>query len=333
MNIQHPYLLFLGDATDPLAVKTSRGIAQWRPEKCLGENTLPGCEISLGLTNLSIEEAVEKGAKTFVVGLANRGGKISQSWLTTILKALEHGLDVASGLHQRLADIPEIHEKAKALGRQLFDVRHATGDFTVGTGEQRTGNRILTVGSDCSVGKMYTSLALEGELASRGVDVSFCATGQTGILISGSGISIDAVVADFISGVVEDLAPSKAANHWHVIEGQGSLFHPSYAGVSLGLLHGAQPTVLILCHEVGRKHMRGLPHQALPDLAQCIKTNLEAARLTSPDVKFGGISLNSSILDQAAALAYCEDLAVQFGVPCVDPLRHGVGAIIDRLSL
>jgi len=329
MNILAPYLLFLGDITDPLSAKTSRGIAQWRPEKCIGQVSMPGCEVSLDLPEINFQEAGEKGAKTFVLGLANSGGVIAESWMPYIREALENGMDIASGLHKKVADLTEIKQLADKLGRQIFDVRHPTVDLNVGNGVKRQGKRILAVGTDCSVGKMYTSLALENELRSRGQKVDFRATGQTGILISGQGVSVDAVVGDFLSGSVEYLSPDNDPDHWDVIEGQGSLFHPSFAGVSLGLLHGAQADVLILCHEVGRPHMRALPHQPIVSLEDCLEANLRAARLTNSDVILGGVSINSSVLNDQEAQNYCQEQSEKFGVPCVDPMRHGMTPIVD----
>lgn len=332
MEIESPYLLFLGDVRDPLSVKTSRGIAQWRPEKCIGQLRMPGCDVSLGFSDMTIAEAAEKGAKTFILGLANAGGKISESWLSCIREALENGMDVANGLHQKLADMPEIMALAEQNGCRVFDVRHSSQPLAVGTGLRRPGKRLLTVGTDCSVGKMYTSLALEKEMADRGMNVDFRATGQTGILVSGSGLSVDAVVADFISGAAEYLSPANDDDHWDILEGQGSLFHPSYAGVSLGLLHGAQADILVLCHEMGRRHMRGLPHQPMPMVGDCIEANLRAASLTNPGVKLGGIAVNSSGYDEIKAANYMDELSRSFGVPCVDPLRSGVKDIVDFIS-
>ncbi|WP_321393787.1 N-acetyltransferase DgcN [Emcibacter sp.] len=332
MEILSPYLLFLGDVRDPLSVKTSRGIAQWRPEKCIGQFRMSGCEVSLGYPDMTIAEAAGKGAKTFILGLANAGGTISENWLPHIREALECGMDVANGLHQKLSDIPEIKALAEKNGRRIFDVRHSSQKLAVGTGIWRQGKRLLTVGTDCSVGKMYTSLALEKAMVSRGMNVDFRATGQTGILVSGGGISVDAVVADFISGAVEYLSPNNEEDHWDILEGQGSLFHPSYAGVSLGLLHGAQADILVLCHEMGRQHMRGLPHQPLPMIGDCIEANLRAASLTSPGVKLGGISVNTSAFEMGKARNYMKELAADFSVPCVDPLRDGVTEIVDFIS-
>ena len=331
MKLRTPYLLFLGDARDQLAAKTAAGVAYWRPDWCLGQIRLPGCNADLGLRDLSVAEAAAAGAKTLIVGVANRGGVFADNWISTLIEALERGMDLASGLHKRLADVPRLKEMAQRLGRQIHDVRQPPRDFDVASGERRSGRRLLTVGTDCSLGKMYTSLALEREMRKRGMKADFRATGQTGIFIAGEGVSVDAVVADFISGSVEWLAPANAPDHWDLIEGQGSLFHASYAGVSLGLLHGAQPEALVMCHEPTRKHMRGLPHYKLPSLAECIETNLAAARLTSPDVRMVGISLNTSALDAASADAILRQTEDSFGLPCVDPVRSGVGPIVDRL--
>ncbi len=329
--IPGPYLLYLGEAKDPLSVKTARGVAQWCPQTCVGQRRLPACDIDLGLPDIEVSEAVAAGAKTMIIGDANAGGVLRESAHAEIIAALEAGLHVASGLHQRLKDVAIIKETADRLGRSLFDVREPPTDLHVGTGAKRNGSRLLTVGSDCAVGKMYTSLALERAMRARGLVADFRATGQTGILIAGGGIAIDAVIADFISGAAEQLTPARDDGGWDIIEGQGSLFHPSFAGVSLGLLHGAQPQALVLCHEAGRPHMRGLPGKELPDLAECLEANLAAARLTSPAVRAVGVSVNTSRLAPEERRAFCDAIADKLGIPCQDPLVDGVDAIVDNL--
>lgn len=330
--LKRPYLLFVGDAADLLAAKSAVGVLQWRPELCVGQVRLCGCRAELPLPVMSIAEGAAAGARTLIIGVANAGGFIPESWIDTLVQALAAGLDLANGLHDRLSDRPVLVEAAARHGRQLLDVRHPSRAFGVGTGEPRSGRRLLTVGTDCSVGKMYTTLALEREMRARGTDVEFCATGQTGIFISGRGVAVDAVVADFISGAIEWLAPAATEGHWDLIEGQGSLFHPSFAGVSLGLLHGAQPDVLVMCHEPTRRHMRGLPKRALPDLQTCIEANLTAARLTSPHVRCIGVAVNCSGLPSAEARAYLGRLAEELDLPCVDPLLDGVAPLVDRLA-
>lgn len=330
--IHKPYLLFLGDVEDFLAAKTAAGIAHWRPDDCVGQRRLPGCRADLGLQDLDIEQALASGAKTVIVGVANSGGFLPDHWVEELERALAAGLDLASGLHQRLSDVPRLADLAARHGRRLHDVRQPRTTLRVGTGAPRAGRRLLTVGTDCSVGKMYAALALERGLRARGVGADFRATGQTGIFIAGEGISVDAVVADFISGAVEALAPANAPQHWDLIEGQGSLFHPAFAGVSLGLLHGAQPEALVLCHEPTRAHMRGLPAYPLPGLQACIDANLQAARLTSPEVRMAGVCINTSGLDETAARRLLEQTSEELALPCVDPVREGVEALLDTLG-
>ncbi len=331
-DIRHPYLLFIGDAPDDLAAKTAQGIADWRPEWCLGQMRLPGCKADLKLPDLSIAEAAAKGVKTLIIGVANSGGILPVSWSPMIVEAIERGMDVASGLHMRLTALPEVVKAAEKHGRVLHDVRHPTQDFATGKGKKRPGKRLLAVGTDCSIGKMYTTLALEKEMQKQGFKADFRATGQTGIFIAGSGVSIDAVVSDFVSGAVEWLTPDNDPDHWDLVEGQGSLFHASFAGVSLGLLHGAAPDALVMCHEPTRKHMRGLPHYPLPDLKECIETNLQLAKLTNPGVRMLGLSINTSKLGDNEAKDYLAKLENEFGMPAVDPVRTGVGKLVDALK-
>ena len=324
--------MFLGDAPDQLAAKTAHGVRHWRAQWCAGQLRLPGCKADLKLPDMTVEQAAAAGVRTLIVGVANRGGVLSSAWVSTLKRALEVGMDLASGLHKRLGDVSALTQAAESNGRNLFDVRHPTREFEVGTGGRRSGRRLLTVGTDCSIGKMYTALACEREMLARGLEAEFRATGQTGIFIAGEGVSVDAVVADFISGAVEWLAPANDPDHWDLIEGQGSLFHPSYAGVSLGLLHGAQPDVIVMCHEPTRRHMRGLPDVPLPDLEECIAANLAAARLTNREVRCAGISLNTAALDAAAAGRLIRKTADRLRLPVVDPVRTGVGPIIDAIA-
>ena len=331
MTIATPYLLYLGAATDEIGLKTARGLAVFRPEACIGEFRHDQCPHSLGLPRMSFAEAARAGARTMVIGIVNAGGVLDPLIVEDSIAAMQAGLDVASGLHQRLKDEPRLREVAAATGRVLHDVREPSPGLVVGTGDPRPGNRLLTVGTDCSTGKMYTSLAIHAGLKRRGIASDFRATGQTGILVAGAGVPLDAVVADFLSGAIEQLAPARFDDGWDVIEGQGSLFHPSFAGVSTGLLHGAQPAALVMCHDPARKVMRGMAHRAPPGIGECIEANLATARLTSPNVRMIGIALNTSSLDEAAAHSLCARTADQFGLPCVDPHRMGVDPLLDVL--
>jgi uncharacterized NAD-dependent epimerase/dehydratase family protein len=331
VTINPPYLMFLGDVPDGLAAKTAQGIVDWRPEWCLGQLRLPGCRADLGIAELAIDEAVGQGARTMVVGVVNAGGVLPDHWTSVIVEALEAGLDVASGLHTRLGSRPEIVAAAERHGRRLFDVRHTDRIFQTGKGTKRSGLRLLTVGTDCSVGKKYTALALEKEMRARGYDADFRATGQTGVFISGRGVAIDAVVADFISGAVEWIAPEADPLHWDLVEGQGSLFHPSFAGVSLGLLHGAQPDAVVVCHEPTRTTMRGVSHP-LPTIADVIDLTVRCGRLTNPAIRCVGIAVNTQALSEVEARACLAEIASAHDLPATDPVRFGVAPIVDRIG-
>lgn len=329
--MQPPYLIFLGDADNPGDAKTGAGIALWRRNICVGQNRMPECTIDLGLNDMSVDEAIAAGAKTLVVGVAPDGGRLCSAWIPTISEALEKGLNVAAGLHERLADVPSLERIAKVNNRTLYDVRQPTRTFPVGNGRKRSGRRLLTVGTDCAVGKMYASLSLEREMRRRGMKADFRATGQTGIFIAGSGVSVDAVIADFISGASELLSPANDPDHWDVIEGQGSLFHPSYAGVTLGLVHGSQPDVMVLCHEAGRLHILNIEDYPIPDLQASMEFYTSVARLTNPTATFVGMCANTASLDEAQASQYLRETEEALGLPCCDPMRDGVSRIVDAL--
>lgn len=330
MQVTPPYLLFVGDVPDYLAAKTSNGIARWKPDWCLGQLRFEGCDVDLGLPDMTLEAGLAAGAKTLVIGVANRGGVMAPHWISTIKTAMELGYHIANGLHDKLTSHPDLVALGSKHGRELLDVRYATLKCSVGNGKRRQGRRLLTVGTDCSVGKMFTTLAIEKEMLKRGLAADFVATGQTGILISGKGASIDAMISDFTSGAVEALAPSNEdPEHWDLIEGQGSLFHPSYAGVSLGLLHGAQADCLIMCHDPHRPHMRGVPEYPLVSLKECIRRNEEAGRLTNPGCIAVGISINTSHLDEPAAHQLLEDLSREHNMPATDAYRFGAAPLVD----
>ena len=331
MEIAHPYLLFLGDVEDDLAAKTGYGIVDWRRDWVAGQLRLPGCKADAEVPDLTLEEAVAKGVKTMIIGVANAGGFLPDHWVDTIVQALQAGLDVASGLHVRLGDIPAVATAASAHGRKLFDARHSKEKFDTGKGTKRAGLRLLTVGTDCSVGKKYAALALEREMRARGMNADFRATGQTGIFISGRGASIDAVIADFISGAAEWLSPANSDDHWDIVEGQGSLFHPSFAGVTLGLLHGAQPDAFVVCHEPTRTKMRGVQHP-LPTIQQVIDLTIMCGKLTNPAIRCVGIAVNTAELSDGEADKILASTGQEYSLPTCDPIRTGVGPIVDRIE-
>lgn len=329
--LKTPYLLFLGDVPDPLSAKVAQGIRDWRPEYALGQYRLPGCQADMRLPDLDIEAAVAQGVRTLVIGAANRGGVISRSWIAVLKEALAAGMDIASGLHNLLREEPELVEAAEKYGCQLFDVRVPQVQYPIGDGKPRRGKRCLAVGTDCSIGKMYTALALDIALRERGAKSSFRATGQTGILITGEGVPLDAVIADFMAGSIEWLTPDNDDDHWDIIEGQGSLFHPSYSGVTMALIHGGQPDALILCHEPTRTHMRGLPHYQLPTLEALRDTALPLAQVVNPECQIVGVSINTSGMPVDEADSYLQELEARLGLPCVDPYRQGAARLAEAV--
>jgi uncharacterized NAD-dependent epimerase/dehydratase family protein len=329
--MQAPYLLFLGDAPDIADAKTASGIRQWRAELCAAQYRLPECQVDLGLPNRTPQEAKAMGIKTMISGIANDGGFIAANWVTSIVAALEAGLDVASGLHETLASVPAIAQAAARSGRALIEVRQPPNDFKTATGLKRSGKRLLTVGTDCAVGKKYTALAIEKALRSRGVDADFRATGQTGIFISGRGVAIDSVVADFCAGAAEWLSPAAKESHWDIVEGQGSLFHPAYAGVTLGLIHGTQPDAMVLCHDARRSVLMGYENFPIPSYQRAIETYVAAAALTNPKARVVGISLNTSHLPESEARALVARTEAETSLPCSDPIRFGVEGVVSQL--
>jgi uncharacterized NAD-dependent epimerase/dehydratase family protein len=330
-RLRKPYLLFLGDVQDKLTAKTAFGLKDWCTDDVVGEWSLPGCGVTLGLARVSPREAAARGAGSIVVGIAPTGGKLPPHWVAELRAAAEAGLDVVSGLHTRLTSFPELVQAASRHAIRLIDVRHSDRNYGAASGRKRGGKRVLTVGTDCALGKKYTALALANDLRRRGVAATFRATGQTGIMISGEGIAIDAVIADFVAGAAEQLSPDNAPDHWDVIEGQGSLFHPAYAGVTLGLLHGSQPDAIVLCHDPSRRTIDEYPDFPIPSLQTAIDDYLRAGRLTNSAIRCVGVSINSSSLSEAESNDYFRRLSAELGLPVCDPVRTGVDAIAAAL--
>ncbi|MEM9049400.1 MAG: N-acetyltransferase DgcN [Pseudomonadota bacterium] len=329
--IKTPYLLFLGDAPDALAAKVAQGIRDWNPDVALGQFRMAGCQADMGLPDMTLDAAVAAGAQTLVIGVANRGGLISPAWAAVLEEALLKGLDLASGLHNLLRDEPQLVEMARAHGRRLHDVRVPDRAYPIANGAARTGKRLLAVGTDCSCGKMYTALAMARAMQARAIKATFRATGQTGILITGDGVPLDAVIADFMAGAIEWLTPQNDPDHWDLIEGQGSLFHPSYSGVTLALVHGGQPDALVLCHEPTRAHMRGLPGYKLPRLEELRDLAESLAQRVNPAATTIGVSVNTAALHEEAALEYLAETERRLGLPTVDPFRQGADRLVDAL--
>jgi len=323
LDLPQPYLLFLGDTVEPGYAKTAFGLRDWAADRCVGELTLPGATVTTGLKPLTLPEAKQLGAKSLVIGVANSGGVISPTWIPTLLEAVRRGFNIVSGMHNRLGSVPGLVEAARESGARLIDVREPPAGLSVGTGRKRSGHRLLTVGTDCALGKKYTALAIARALQGRGLDATFRATGQTGILIAGQGIPMDAVIADFAAGAAEALSPNAAEDHWDVIEGQGSLLHPAYAGVSLALLHGSQPDVFVVCHEPGRTEMLGHPGYQPAKIEEVIEATLLLGARTNPQIRCAGVSLNTSALTEGEAARLIEAETARLQLPVADPVRGG----------
>jgi uncharacterized NAD-dependent epimerase/dehydratase family protein len=329
--IAKPYLLFVGDRPKSAYTKTAEGVRAWAGDDCVAQWRLVPGAIDLDLPDMQPAEAHAAGARSMIIGIAPIGGQLPDEWITCLVQALEAGLDIVSGLHMRLSAHPVLAPAAARLGRRLHDVRHSSRTFPIASGARRSGKRLLTVGTDCALGKKYTALAIARALRARGVAADFRATGQTGIMIAGDGVAIDAVVADFVAGAAETLSPDAAPDHWDVVEGQGAIFHPAYAGVTMGLLHGTQPDALVLCHDPSRHEISGFPGFAIRPLGETMETYLSLARVTNPAPRFVGISLNSSTMPEAAAQALASRLEAEHGLPVMDPMRFGVDAVVDRM--
>ena len=332
LDLPQPYLLFLGDVTEAGYAKTAFGLRDWAREKCVGELSCSPDAISVGLPKLTPAQAKAQGAKSLVIGVANQGGLILDSWMPSLLAALEAGLDLVAGMHAKLVEMPALVAAAERHDRRLIDVRTPPRDIPVASGRKRSGKRLLTVGTDCALGKKYAALSIARSLQQRGVPADFRASGQTGIMIAGSGIPMDAVVADFEAGAAELLSPDAAPDHWDVIEGQGSLFHPAYAAVSLGLLHGSQPDVIVVCHQPGRTRMLGHSHYTVPAIEETIALNLQLGRRTNPSIRCGGVCLNTSHLTESEARQLMIAESARLGFPVADPIRGGAefDALVDH---
>lgn len=329
-TMKSPFVLFLGDVHDPLAAKSATGLIFWRREDCIGQIRMPDCKVPIDLPSIDLDETVRLGAKTFVIGVTNHGGVLNSSWHPYILSAIKHGLDVATGTHDRLSDVPDFVEAAHRAKVRLLDLRHTDTRIPKATGLKRQGKRLLTLGTDCACGKKFTALAITRDMKARNIDCTFRGTGQTGIMISGGGFALDSIIGDYIAGAAELLSPDNKPNHWDVIEGQGSILHPSHAGVPLSLLHGSQPDAFVVCHEPTRTHMLGITYP-VPSISVVREATEYMGRLTNPNIRCVGISLNTSAFQGDISLLK-QQLRKEHNVPVIDPVIDGTDEIIDYMD-
>jgi len=281
----------------------------------------------------TVEDALAYEPTTALVGVATAGGRLPEEWRAILTSAITAGLDLESGMHQFLGDDPELSAVAEEHGAEIRDLRRAPAGLSVPTGEnlKHDATVLLTVGSDCAIGKMSVSLELDRGARERGLRSVFVPTGQTGIAIEGWGIAVDAVVADFIAGAAERLVLEGAARGdllW--VEGQGSLIHPDYSGVTLGLYHGSAPHFLVLCHQVGDKHIQDLPAHPIPSLPDLVELH-ERIALPARPAKVVALALNTRRLDEESARAAIEAAEGETGLPADDPVRFGPGRLLDAI--
>jgi uncharacterized NAD-dependent epimerase/dehydratase family protein len=333
VELRAPYLLFLGSEQSAANAKTAFGVRDWRPERCLAQWRLSDSTVSLGLRDMTPTQAVQSGAQSVLIGVAPFGGQIDAAWVEPLTQALNAGLDIVSGMHTPLESVDALRTAALQSGRRLVNVRLPRGQFQVATGRKRTGKRLLTVGTDCALGKKYTALAITKAIAARGGGATFRATGQTGIMISGAGVAIDAVVSDFVAGAAEALSPDNHEHHWDIIEGQGSLLHPAYAGVSLGLMHGSQPDAIILCHDTRRTHIDGFPNYTIPPLDEVIKLTLSLAKRTNPNSRCVGISLNTFGMSDDERASVLQQTENANRLPAFDPMTQSLNVVMSQMGL
>lgn len=334
-----PRLLILTEgATDPMKAKTATCLVRYRESDVVAllDSTQAGKTAAelLGVGRSvpivgSFKEAPE--ANTLLIGIAPSGGKIPPAWRPLLQAAVRRGMDVISGLHDFLSDDPELLAASREHGTRLVDVRqNDERDVADGEGFRPGCMRVLTVGQDCSVGKMVVALEVARGLQKLGHSAKFVATGQTGIMIEGEGCPVDCVVSDFVNGAVEKLVRAHEAHDFLVIEGQGSLAHPRYSPVTLGLLHGSRPQGMILCYEFGRDHVHGMTRVGLRPLDQLREAYEVAAGLIEPS-RVIGIAVNTRCASEAAAAAECRRLNEEFNLPACDVLRHGPEKLVQAV--
>jgi D-glutamate N-acetyltransferase len=332
---------------NPQDAKTAVGILRYRPDDAvavidsihagrdaataLGDPSGPGAGVPVVA---DVAAALPFQPDTLLIGIAPIGGRLPAAWRAQILAAIAAGLDIVSGLHHFLGDDAELSSAAERAGVRIWDVRRPDDALALRIREgqaHRPGSHIVHFcGTDCNVGKMTVAVELDREARRRGLSSGFAATGQTGIMISGEGIPADRFISDFLAGGVEALVLDFASRYdWVFVEGQGSLIHPAYSAVTLGLLHGAAPDLLILCHEAGRAHIRGYD-VAIPPLS-IVRQMYETAAAWLKPAPVVAVALNTRLLDEASARRALDDAERETGLPAADPVRFGAGPLLDAL--
>jgi uncharacterized NAD-dependent epimerase/dehydratase family protein len=345
MPAQPTFLILADGEFSPMTSKTANSVIRYLPERVVGVvdriNAGKTVQDVLGFGGDipvfgSMEEGLRRKPDAVLIGIAPAGGRLPEEWRGWLADALDAGCDLWSGLHTFLSDDPILHERAKANGRHIYDVRRPPAHLPVAMGQARRVEPlvVLSVGTDCNVGKMTGQLQLVRGLQERGLRTKFVATGQTGIFIEGWGIAVDAVVADFIAGAAEELVLQAAPDaDVLLVEGQGSINHPGYSGVTVGLLHGCCPAALLLCHQASREFIgeyRGEPWLRIPPLTDYIKMYELIGSAVHP-TRVVGICLNTYDLSEADARAACERAERETGLPSTDPVRFDPAPLLDAI--
>ena len=341
-----PTFLIVADGDfAPMTSKTANSVIRYLPDRVVAvlDRTQAGKTVQevLGFGGTtpvvgSMTEGLARRPTAVLIGIAPQGGRLPDEWRAWLAEALDAGCDLWSGLHTFLADDPMLAEKARANGRRLLDLRRPPADLPIASGAAKATEafRVLTVGTDCNVGKMTAQLQLIRALNDRGVRTRFVATGQTGIMIEGWGIAVDAVVADFIAGAAERITVEGAKDADVVlVEGQGSINHPGYSGVTLGLLHGSCPEAMILCHQSSREYIgdyRRASWLRIPPLSEYVRLYETIGSAVHP-TKVVGIALNTYDLDEASARKACADAERETGLPATDPVRFDPAPLVDAV--
>ena len=339
MNARPRRILILGEgfSHDSHYGKTMRGIIRYGPDPVVA--VLDSARAGKSHDGIpivgTVEDALRFGPTVAVVGVATQGGRFPPAWRELLQSAIESGLDVESGLHEFISDDPELTELARRHGVELRDLRRPPEGLSVPTGAnlEVDAKIILTIGSDCAIGKKTVAVELDLEARRRGLESVFVPTGQTGIAIAGWGIAVDAVVADFLAGAAERLVVEGAGRGGKLlfVEGQGSLVHPMYSGVTLGLVHGAAPHAFVLCHRAGSTEIEGCPGHPIPSLAELVELH-ERIALPRRRAKVVCVALNTAEIEEDdRAHAAIEDVVTETGLPADDPVRFGAGRLLDSI--
>jgi uncharacterized NAD-dependent epimerase/dehydratase family protein len=329
-------ILAEGRSADAHYGKTARGILRYAPDPTVAvlDSTRAGEKLEGVPVVATVAQALPHGPTTAVVGVATQGGRFPPAWRELLKQSIAAGLDVESGLHEFVSDDPELAALADQHGVELRDLRKPPGGLNVPTGAnlELPARIVLTVGSDCAIGKKTVALELDLEARRRGVKSVFVPTGQTGIAIAGWGIAVDAVVSDFLAGAAERLVVEghERGGELLFVEGQGSLVHPAYSGVTLGLIHGSAPHAFVLCHKAGATEIEGYPGHPLPSLPELIELH-ERVSLPLRPARVAAVALNTAQLDEDAARAAIAEAAAQTGLPADDPVRFGAGPLLDAV--